>query len=153
MEIRPASIAQVSKARGGRYVEISDDVQGIANALWRIDKHIRLRYSETGGHFVIYWTDNPNLADEDDGEHNTYLIFTAQDLDHRIVKKMEEVYYRCKKPGYSLADELDKREAKAKAERDHEWTERHGPMYERLAHGLRKDLGYNKQRIFVPEAV
>jgi len=150
MEIRPASVAQISKARNGRYIQIDDDVQGVANALWRIDKHIRLRYSEAGGYYVIYWTDNPNLAEEDEGDHNTYLIFTAQDLDHRIVKRMEEVYWRCKQPGYSFADELEAQEVKAKAAERREWTEKNGPLYERLAHGMRKDLGYDQSRIFVP---
>lgn len=150
MEIRPASITQLSNARNGRYVEIGDDVQGVANALWNIDKHIRLRYSEAGDYFCIYWTDNPNLADEDEGEHTTYLIFTAQDLDHRIVKHMEEVYWRCKQPGYSFADELDAHEEKAKAEDRHKWSEQHGEMWEKLAHAMRRDLGYDKSRVFVP---
>lgn len=150
MEIRPASLAQITKARNGKYVEVGDDVQGVANALHEIDPHIRLRYSEAGEYFVVYWSENPHMAEEDGGENTTYLIFTAQDLDHRIVHRMAEVYWKCNKPGYSFADELDKQEAEAKKQKDHEFTERNGENYERLAHALRKELGYDQHRIYVP---
>lgn len=151
MEIRPASLAQISKARGGRFIAIDDDVQGVANALNEIDPHIKLRFSEAGGYFVIYWSDNPSLTDEDDDpENTTYLIFTAQDLDHRIVHRMQEVYWKCQQPGYSFADELEAKDKEDKKAKDHEWTEKHGEMYEKLAHGMRKDLGYDQSRVFVP---
>lgn len=122
-------------------VEIDDDVQGVANGLAAIDPHIRLRFSEAGEHFVVYWQES-----EDDG----YLIFTAQDLDQRVVKRMEEVYHRCQQPGYSFADELEKTEAKVKADADYALLQKHGPIYERMAHAMRKDTGYDKQQIFVP---
>lgn len=141
MEIAPASLAQVSRARGGQLVEISGDVQGVADGLNRIDKHIRLRFSETGGYFVIYWM--PDGCEPGDG----YQIFTAQELDLRIVGKMEEVYHRCRQPGYSFSEELEKTEKKLKADEEHEWQESHGEMFEKLAFGLRKDLGYDKGSI------
>lgn len=151
MEIRPATLAQVTKARNGKYVEISNDVQGIANALNEIDPHIRLRYSEAGGYFVVYWSENPNVAEEDDGDNTTYLIFTAQDLDHRIVHRMAEVYWKCRRPGYSFADELEKEQERQKKEKDHAWSEAMGENFERLAHAMRKELGYDKGRIYVPD--
>lgn len=151
MEIRPATLAQVTKARNGKYVEISNDVQGIANALNEIDPHIRLRYSEAGGYFVVYWSENPNVAEEDDGDNTTYLIFTAQDLDHRIVHRMAEVYWKCRRPGYSFADELEEEQERQKKEKDHAWSEAMGENFERLAHAMRKELGYDKGRIYVPD--
>lgn len=154
MEIRPASLAQISKGRDGRYIQIADDVQGVANGLNLIDPHIKLRYSEAGKHFVVYWSENPDLTDEDDDPQNTtYLIFTAQDLDHRIVKRMEEVYAKCNKPGYSFADELEAKDQSDKKAADHDRREKQGEMYERLAHAMRHDLGYDQHRIYVPEAV
>lgn len=154
IEIRPASLAQISKGRSGRSIQIDDDVQGVANGLAEIDSHIKLRYSEAGGHFVVYWSEDPNLTDEDnDAENSTYLIFTAQDLDHRIVHHMREVYAKCNRPDYSFADEL---EAKDQADKDAakaRRTEENGEIYERMAHAMRKDLGYDQSRIFVPEAV
>jgi hypothetical protein len=147
MEIRPASLAQISKGRSGQLVAIDDDVQGVANALFEIDPHIRLRYSEAGEYFVVYY--KPDEWEEGDG----YMIFTARDLDHRIVQKMREVHARCLNPGYSLAAEMEKAEAEAKRQADHQWSEEHGEMHERLAHALREQAGYDKQRIFVPEGI
>lgn len=128
-------------------VQIDDDVQGVANALHEIDPHIRLRYSEAGEYYVVYWL--PDEWEEGDG----YLIFTATELDHRIAHHMQEVYWRCQRPGYSFAEEIDKQEDKRKADEDHEWDEKHGELHERLAHALQKDAGYDKLRIFVPESV
>ena len=127
-------------------VEIDDDVQGVANALSEIDTHLRLRYSEAGGYWVVYWL--PEEWEEGDG----YLITTAQDLDHRLVHHMRQVVHRCQQPGYSLAGELDDADAKAEAEAEHAFAEQNGEMLERMAHAMREDRGYNKTRIFVPEA-
>jgi len=153
LEIRPASIAQIATGRDGRMDPISDDVQGVANALHAIDPHIRLRFSEAGNYFVVYGISDPNLADEDDGDCETWLITTAQELDHRIVKRVEKVYHDALKQGFSLAKQLDDIDAKAERENEHAWTERNGEMYERMAHALRKDLGYDQGRIYVPEKV
>lgn len=147
MEIRPASLTQIAAGRKGQLVQIDDDVVGVASALHEIDPHIRLRFSEAGGYYVCYWL--PDEMEEGDG----YLIFTAQELDHRIVHHMREVYQRCNQPGYSFAAELDKAEEEAKKEADHKWTEQNGEMHERLAHALRKDAGYDQRRIFVSEDV
>ena len=152
MEIRPATVAQVSKGRSGKYVEIADDVQGISNGLHEIDPHIRLRFSEAGGYFVIYWSETGAAEEDNDPNNTTYLIFTAQDLDHRIVKRMAEVYWKCRRPGYSFADELDKEQERQKKEKDHAFTEAMGDRYERLAHAMRRELGYDKGRIYVPDA-
>lgn len=152
IEIRPASITQLSKGREGRYIQIDDDVQGVANGLAEVDPHIKLRFSEGGGHFVIYWSEDPNLTDEDDDPNNTtYLIFTAQELDHRIVHKMQEVYAKCNKPGYSFADELEAKDAADKKAEKAQRREQNGEIYERMAHAMRKDLGYDQSRIYIPE--
>lgn len=135
------------QGRGGQLIEIDDDVQGVANALHEIDSHIRLRFSEQGGYFVVYW--KPDEGEEGDG----YLIFTAQELDHRIVQHMQEVHHRCLQPGYCFADELDKADAEAKAKREYAQDEQFGEVAERLAHAMRSDLGYDQSRIFVPEGV
>lgn len=147
MEIRAASLAQIAKGRNAQMVEIADDVQGVANALNHIDSHIALRFSETGNYFVAYW--KPDGWEDGQG----YVITTAQDLDHRLVKKVEGIYEKCREPGYSFAEELEDNEAKAKAEREHEETERNGPMLEQLAHAMRKDLGYTSRRAFIDKEI
>lgn len=142
MQIEPATLAQVTQARGAGYVVIDDDVGSVAQGLARIDPHIRLRYSEAGGYFAIYW--------QDDCEE--YLITTAQELDQRIVQRVEEVYFRCQQPGYSFADDLEAAEERQKADEEHELDERYGEIGERLAHAMRKDTYRDKHRIFVPES-
>lgn len=148
MEVRPANLAQITKGRKGQMVQVDDDVQGIANALAKIDHRIRLRYSELGEYWVIYYLpDHPDF-EEGDGD----LIFTATELDHRIVKHMEQVYWKCQQPGYSFADEVEAAEEKKKKDADDEFTESMGEMYERLGHALRQDTLRNKFRITVPDA-
>lgn len=124
-------------------VEIDNDVQGVANALHHIDHHISLRFSETGNYFVVYW--KPDGWDDGQG----YQITTAQDLDHRIVKSVEDIYAKCKQPGYSFAKELEQAEDEAKAEEEHRQDEERGAMLEKLAHAMRKDLGLDKSRVAV----
>lgn len=148
MEVRPtkADITQFVQARDGTLVTIENDVQNVANSLHEIDPHLRLRHSEAGGYFVVYWL--PDGEEEGNGD----LITTAQELDQRIVHEVREIYHRCSQPGYSFADELEKRDVDAKKAQDAEWLERHGETYQRLAHAIRKDLGI-KKRVFVPADV
>lgn len=147
MEIRPASLTQLAAARGGQLVEVEDDVQSVANGLAAIDHHIRLRFSEAGGYFCVYW--KPDEWEEGDG----YLIFTAQDLDHRIVKHMEQVYWRCQQANYSFADELEKTQAKLKADADYAWEEEYGEVAERLADALRRDTNRTQHKAFIGDGI
>jgi hypothetical protein len=146
MEVRPASIQQVIRGREGQMVTIDNDVQGVANALHEIDHHLRLRYSEAGEYWVVYF--KPDEGDEGDG----YLLTTAQDLDHRLVKRVEEVYWKHRQPGYSVGEEMNANDAAADAEADRKFTEEAGELYEKLAHAMRKDLDV-QSRIFVPRDV
>lgn len=125
-------------------VQIDHEVAGIARELSEIDSHIRLRYSEAGGYFAIFYQ-------PDDGAE--YLIFTAQDLDERIVQKMRKIHHRCLQPGYSFAAELDAVEAKNQAEIEHERYNRDGELHERLAHALRAQAGYDKRRIAIKDGI
>lgn len=137
-------------------VLVSDDVGGVAAALRALDPHLHLRYSEAGEYWVVYWSADPSQTDEDverEERGETYLVTSAQDLDHRLVKRIEKVYWECKQPGYSLAAELDKIDAKAEQDAKHEWGEKYGEIHERMAHALRKDTHRDKRKIFVPEAV
>ena len=154
MEIAPASVAQIKKGRNGRMVTIADDVQGVVNALSQLDPHLRVRYSEAGGYFVVYWTADPSKAEEEDHEGNTtYLVTTAQDLDHRLVQRVEEVYWKHRQPGYSVAKEQDEIDRKAERDNEHAFTEQRGEMYERLAYAMRRDLGYDKGRVFITKEI
>lgn len=146
MEIRPtpASLSQVSRSRSGRLVPIDDDVASVARDLHEIDHHLRLRYSEAGQYFCVYLKTD---ADTDEGDG--HLVLTAQDCDQRIVNRVREI----SQDTYNYAAELDKAEKKAKAEKDHAWTEKIGPIAERLAFEMRRELGYTGSRMFVPKEV
>jgi hypothetical protein len=146
MEIRPvpATLAQISRNREGRMVHIEDDVQGVANDLHEIDSHLRLRYSEAGGYFVVYLKTDADV-DEGDG----HLVLTAQDCDQRIVQRIRRIM----QSDYDYMAELDKAEAKAKEEKDAAWSEKIGPIAERLAFAMRKELGYDKSSVVIPRSV
>lgn len=149
MELEPtrATLTQVTRSRDGAMVAIEDDVQNVVNDLNKIDPHLRVRYSERGEYFVVYW--KPDEALPGDGE----LVTTAQELDQRIVRLVERLYYEATQPGYSFADELEKQEAKDRREREHEEAELRGEALERLAHAMRKDAGYTDSKAFIPRDV
>lgn len=120
------------------YVEIEDDVLNIANTLYEIDPHLRLRFSEAGGYFVVYW--KPADADEGDG----YLVLTAQELDWRIVRRIQEIGSK----DYDFTQEIERVEAanrKAEQERRHELL---GETHERAYFELRKLMGV-KSKAFI----
>ena len=148
MEVRPtpANLAQVTAARDGEWVQITDDVQNVANDLAEIDHHIRLRYSDTGDYFVVYWL--PDGEEEGNGD----LITTAQELDQRIVTRVRELYAKTLEPGYSFADELEAEQRRKEAAQDAAFTEAHGEMYERLMHAMKKDKGI-KDKVLIPKGV
>jgi hypothetical protein len=142
VEITPATLDQVTKSRDGKYIAVTADVGGVAHAIEQIDPHLHLRFSEAGEYYAVYWSE----------QGNEYLILTAQELDHRLVQKMEEVYWKCRQPGYDFGAELEANEDARKAKEEHDLLEERGPVYEQLAHAMRKDLGYDQGRIFVGDA-
>ena len=149
MEIEPvrADINQVMRGRDGRMVEIESDVNNVAADLSDLDHHFRVRWSDGGEYFVVYW--RPDGADLGDG----YLVTTAQELDQRVVKLVSEIHYKVRNDvRYSLSAEIEANHDKADKERDHQFTERAGEMYEKLAHALRKDLG-TTAKAFIPRDV
>jgi hypothetical protein len=128
MEIQPASLAQVRRARGGQFVAIEDDVANVARDLHALDPSLRLRFSEAGGYFVVY---------QDLGEGKENIVTTAQELDQRIVKRVEEVM----QPSYDYAAELAAQDAKAEADAQERFNEQVGEIGERLFHAARRDKG------------
>lgn len=137
-------------------VLISDDVGGVAQSLHDLDPHLRLRYSEAGEYYVVYWTEDPSQSDEDverEERGSTYLVTTAQELDQRLVQRIEKIYWECRQPGYSLAKKLDEMDAKGKSEDEKEFTEKRGPLYEELAHAMRKDTHRDKRRAFIGDGI
>jgi hypothetical protein len=139
MEIRSASYNQVLKGRGGRMVLIDDDVCGIAAQLLEIDPSLRLRWSEAGEYFVVY---------QQIDEHTRHLVTTAQELDGRLLQRVLKITH----PDFDFAAEVDRIDAEADAAIEHRFHEGVGERGERLAHAVRKDMGFTN-RAFVPECI
>lgn len=144
-EIAPASMAQIKQGRGGRVHIIEADAGGVAQGLKRLDARLHLRYSEGGGHYVVY------CREKWEPEGNGHLVGTYQECDQRIVKDVEQTIHKWRQPGFSFADELEKQDAEAERKADHEWSENFGETAERLAHAIRKDLALDKATITVPD--
>lgn len=139
-EIPPASLAQIVKGKAGGFVLIEDDVCSIAKQLQEIDSSLRLRYSVTGGYFVVY-----QLLDNGD-EH---LVTTAAELDARLLGKVR----RLASPDYDLAAELDRVDAAAQSAHDHRFSEAVGEVGQQLHHAIRRDLNLNQNHISVPKGI
>lgn len=142
-EIQPASINQIYQGKGGKIVEIDGDTGDFAKQLKEIDPSLCLRWSEAGEYFAVYARDEHHL--EGDG----YLVATYQELDARILEDIRRIKWENQRAGYSFADEIEKAEAAAQKQFDHEQREKIGEGAEELAFALRKELGYDKHRIAV----
>jgi len=139
-EIAPATVQQIREGRNGKMHVIESDAGSLVIRMKEIDPNLHLRYSEAGDYYVVYLQD---------GVHQE-LVATYQECDDRIVKDLERISWENRQPGYSFADELEKRDAKAEKEADHARREALGENAERLAHALRKDTNRTDHRIFVP---
>lgn len=145
-EIRPstADLEQVLMGADGQFIHIDAEVNEIAAQLKALDSRLHVRYSESGGYFVIY------SREEHEPEGTGHAILYPEELDGRVVKEIERVLWKNRQPGYSYAAELEEKEAADKKQRDYEFSEALGESAERLAHALRKDLNMDKHRIVVP---
>lgn len=124
----------VSMGRGGELVEIDDDVQSIAQQIKDIDPRLGVEYNLQSLQFRVY-----ELGD--DGKRRT--VMWIDELTGDIPNHLR----RIAKTNYVL--EMRRQDAQAERDADHRLHERLGPVAEKLAHALRKDLDI-KPRIFVP---
>lgn len=143
MEVEPAALSQVVKARDGKMVQIDDDVQGVANRLRELHADFRLRWSENTGIFIVY-----QLVHEPDGSVTDHLVTTTTELDHRLIHRCEQIV----KGELDLNDELDRVQREMDKEREDEHNEAMGDLGEELRWALRKDLQV-KNSIIVPRNV
>jgi hypothetical protein len=139
MDITPGTFAQLADSREGRMVLIEDDVCGFADELQRIDPALRLRVSEETGLFIVYQTDGPRQ----------HLVTTATELDGRVVARVARIVHETKNGSYDLNAELERYEAEADRQAEHDRMEEQGPIFERLHHAIRKDKDWRGDRAFV----
>lgn len=133
MEIQPATLDQIRIARNGKWVVIDNDVGNVAKDLRTLHPSLRLRHSESSGHFVVYQEIvHPN------GKVEQHLVTTAKECDQRLVKRVAQIM----QPEYDFAKELDKMDDEAKKRSEKEFEEQIEDHADRLAFAIRKDMGF-----------
>ena len=140
--IEPASFAQVRYGRDGRRINIDADVGEVASRLKEIDPKLGLQWNEKGDFYMVV-----EYAQLPEGEEER-LIFTAQECDQRIVKRMEQIA----SPTYDFMAEVEAMDKQADRDKDHQFHEETGEVAEQLAHAVRKDLGATN-KIIVPRGL
>lgn len=135
--MRKATLAQVRKGRGGRLIEIGQDVLDVCARLKEIDERLAVDYNEVGGYFRI-----SELGDDGKVRAVCYVQELSADIPSHIQRLGVENY----------ALELERADAQADRDREHTFHEQLGPIGERLHHAIGKDLGW-KHRAFVPKEV
>jgi hypothetical protein len=146
MDISPASALQVMDS--GDLIEISDDILGVARDLREIDPELKLRYSEDQDFFVVYQERRHPITNE---LQMRQVVTTMKPplMPAALVERVRKVTSE----SYDLVKELDAVQKRAKRDHEHAMSEARGPGLERLAHAMRKDLGYNQRRVFIPGGV
>lgn len=142
MEIEAASIDQLKRADNGRMVLIEADVGNVVADLQAIDGDLKVRYSEAGDYFVLY-----KETPLPDGSVQQDLVLTSQKLDQRIVKRFQQISHE----SYDFVKEMEKKDAQADRDKEHEFEEKVGAIGEKLAHSLRKDLGHKKDAGYIAD--
>ena len=68
-------------------------------------------------------------------------------------KDLERIKWLNQQPDYSYAEELEKQNLKAEALKDYEFSQKIGENAERLAHAIRKDLGYAGDKAIITKGI
>jgi hypothetical protein len=136
IEIQPATLGQVKRSSRGQLVEITQDVTNVAQRLQEIDPDLKLLFDEDQCFYIV----RHDVA-RPDGSVDENLVLTSQQLGSHIVERVRQI----SSAGYDYVRELEQMEDAARKQRDHEVSERQGPILEQLSHALRKDLGLRSQ--------
>lgn len=121
-------------------VLIEADVGNVALDLHDIDPHLKLRYSEAGEYFVVYFE---RMVDRDTPKQD--VVLTAQDCDQRIVARVRQIA----SPEYDYVKDMERLDREADKRKRDEFRERIGEGAERLHFELRKAQGV-RSKAFIP---
>lgn len=135
LEIEPVAIEQYKKA-GDDWIIIKEDLGDIAKRLHELDSRLHIRFNPVQEFYAIFAREN----------NKEYLVGTYKSLDARMVTRMEQIL----SSGYDFKDEVKKQDDAADKAAEQKYDQIMGENAERLAFALRKDLGLNKDTIFVP---
>ena len=132
-------------------VLISAGASTIAADLKRIDKRLCVRWCEAGNppYFAVYMEPEGGCPCPNPDCFHGELVLTAQELDDRIVKRIEYIDTHGRS-GYDFAEALEQQRRDRERRERQEREERAGLLGEQMAHALRRDLGLGpyKGRIF-----
>jgi hypothetical protein len=134
IDIEPASTEQVIKA-GDDWIVIEQDVGEVAKELKEIDPCLHVRNNPVVGIYAVF-------AKEGNAEH---LVFTAKSLDKRMCNRIRQIM----SSDYDYSKELQKNLDKHNKEWEYRHSQKIEEKAERLAWTIRKELGLNKDKIFV----
>lgn len=132
-----ATLAQVRAGRDGRLVEIDQDVLDVCARIREVDTSLGVEWSDSANLFRVY-----ELCA--DGKKRT--VFWTPELTADLPDYLRQL----SKTDY--VTEMERRDRKAERDKDHDHLERWGGRHERLAHAVRKDVGY-KGKVFVPRGL
>jgi hypothetical protein len=131
-EVEPVALDVVQKSLTGDFVLVNHDVDNVAQDLLLIDPNLRLRYSQLGEYWVVFYRD-PDTGKEE-------LKFTAKERDRRIVEHAKKL----NSPDYNYAEEVERLDREADKAKQEKLNELYADQAERLAHSIRKDYGIQK---------
>lgn len=126
MEIPHATLAQVQEGRDGKRVLIEEDTLDVARRLRELDPNLVVEWNEAG-----FFTISEMLEDG-----TQQLVTTTTDLNGAVPE------YVAKLAKTDYAAEIERHDAAVDKEKDQRFEQQIGEHGERLAHALRKDLGY-----------
>jgi hypothetical protein len=133
-----ATLTQVREGRGGRMVEIEEDVLDICRRIQEIEPSLGVDYNEDGQYFRIYQLIR--------GEKHT--VTTTTELTSELVERIRRLAH----PSYDFAGELERLDDEGTRQRRQAFREKVGEVGEELYHAMRKDLQV-KDRIWLPRGI
>lgn len=138
MRIEHASLLQVQQSVGGQSTLVENDVLDVVARLQEIDPNLFVVYQEAGNYFTIVETCK-------DGKERG--VTNVKELTPDVVDYVRMIG----SDSWDVVAEMEKMDREADAAREHGFKEKVGEIGERLHHALRRDRGFDKQRIWVPE--
>jgi hypothetical protein len=151
LEVEPANVEQVRIAyETNEWVVIGADSSSTVAEIQRIDPTLRVRFSPRARMFAVYHEHTPVPPILTCKAHQN-RSGTWEGLDDRVVRRLRYID-RDGTGHYDYAGALE-RETLARGKRaSDEFAERTGDAGERMAHGIRRELGLGSYRggIFVP---
>ena len=132
-----STLAQVRRASDGRLIPVDGDVFDVCQRIREVDRSLGVEFNLKSEQYRIY-------EEGDDGVRRTvkWVAELTPDLPEHLRQLLHTDYAR----------ELERVDRQAERDAAHAFHERVGPVGERLAHAVRKDLGI-KRNVVIPKGI